>query len=81
MENSAIEYDDLPLAAYLSISGFKIKAIKQNPQNPRLSVFIFDETKKLGEAVSLFYTHRSQVEPRRYLNAIRELKQKGVFNV
>jgi hypothetical protein len=72
-----IEYDDLPLAAFLVTSGFQLKGIKDHPQRRGLNIFLFAQDQRIGEIVSLFYTNKAKIEPRSFLLAMRDLKSRG----
>jgi len=75
MENKIVEYDDLLLSAYLILSGFTLLRIKDHPHKQGFNVFVFAFRQDIGEAVFRFYGNQAQVEPRRYLNLIRDLKR------
>ena len=72
-----IEYDDLPLAAYLVTSGFQLKGVKDHPRRRGLNLFLFAQDDRIGQAVSSFYTNRVRVEPRSFLQTMRDLKAGG----
>lgn len=72
-----IEYDDLPLAAYLVTIGFQLKEVKDHPRRRGLNLFLFTPDERIGQAVSLFYTNKARVEPRAFLQVMRDLKAGG----
>jgi len=77
MGNETLEtrYDDLPLSAFLILSGFTLLRIERHPSKPGLSVFVFAFKKDIGEATFRFYRNEAKIEPRSYLNLIRDLKR------
>lgn len=75
MIDKTLSYDDLPLAAFLILSGFRLLQVKDNPQRPGLSVFIFAHDEKIAQVVANFYMNRGMVEPRKFLLLMRDLKQ------
>jgi hypothetical protein len=74
MEKELLEYDDLPLAAFLITSGFELKGIKNHPQRRGFNIFLFETDERIGEAVSVFYMNKATVEPRSFLQTMRDLK-------
>ena len=74
-ETTEVSYDDLPLSAFLILSGFTLLRIKRHPNKPGLNIFVFAFKPDIGEAAYRFYGQQAKVEPRSYLNLIRDLKR------
>ena len=62
---------DFYLMAFLLASGFKLLG---HSKNAGLTIFKFDESQKLTNAIGTYYGFSSSVEPITYGNAMRTLK-------
>jgi len=62
---------DFYLTAFLLASGFRLLG---HSKNAGLTIFEFDESQKLTNAIGTYYGFSSSVEPITYGNAMRTLK-------
>jgi hypothetical protein len=76
-KHTVFELDDLVAASFLLESGFQLQAVKPHPLKPDIKIFLFRNDDRLGDAISLYYTGRARVEPRRFLRTLRSLKRGG----
>lgn len=74
-KQTLLEVDDLATAAFLVESGFQLQAVKPHPLKPDIKVFLFRDDDRLGDAISLYYTGKARVDPRRFLRTLRGLKR------
>ena len=72
-ENGKLGTSDFYFAAYCLAQGFKIEEI--NRDNPRRMIFVFGDIKHGDQLAEDFLYGRTSVEPKRFAQAIRELKQ------
>lgn len=63
---------DLPLAAALSVFGFIVEKVER--VDSRRSVFIFNNSDELQEAVSNYWKGGMLIEPQKYFNQLKTLK-------
>lgn len=75
-KENPFKVNDLPLAGYLELNGFKLVGIKSDPKRPSLGNFLFTPDEKIPQVIANFYSNQGVVEPREYLLTIRDLKQK-----
>ena len=64
---------DLSLAAYLSLG---LPVLDLNRADPRRVAFEFEDTPDLRSAITSFNSGKSVVEPKKYFNALRDLKNR-----
>jgi hypothetical protein len=69
-----VEFDDLPLAAYLHLQGFRIVKIRTKKDKQGWGVFAFSHEKGIERSVAGFYANQASVEPRAYILKMRDLK-------
>lgn len=69
-----VEFDDLPLAAYLHLQGFRIVKIRTKKNKQSWGVFAFPRGNGIDRSVASFYANQASVEPRAYILKIRSLK-------
>lgn len=70
-ENREKKLTDIALVTYLVCENFKIKKIERHKFK---SLFIFDETKELKEAMLIFFNHEARVDPLKFSETLRNLK-------
>ena len=69
---------DLSLAAYLIYKEFRIASIENDPTHERKKLFIFERKTgyKIEDKVDEFHRRQGSVEPQRYFNCTKELKNR-----
>ena len=65
--------EDLALAGYLLAIGFECVGLLENDINDNL-FFVFSYTEQFPEAVTLYVSERSSVNPHTYYRALKALK-------
>ena len=66
------EWNDLTLCAYLHAMGLTHSSSRKNDRG--VMIFSFIQTDQLSELVKQYYSLNSQVNPQRFANALRSLK-------
>jgi len=67
------ETSDFYLAAFCLANGLKLISI--NRDNPHRALFVFEDTENREGWVEDFLFSRARIEPKRFVSAIKELKQ------
>ena len=64
--------EDFYLSAYLLTTGYKLI---EHTRNRGLTTFVFESTNDIHDAVAEYYTMNATVEPMKYGNSIRAVKE------
>jgi len=64
---------DFYISAYILSLGYKLTNIDKT--NPRRAVFVFEDCAKGQELSSGFLLGKEKIEPKKFVSAIKELKQ------
>ena len=69
---------DMPLAAYLVYKEFFLREITQDEFKPSRKVFVFERKKgtKIENIVEEFYAKKALVEPRKYFDDLKTIKNR-----
>jgi len=70
---SQFQTSDFYLAAFLRAKGLMLLNVEKT--NPRRVLFIFEDKKDRQNLVEDFLFGRTQIEPKSFISAIKELKQ------
>lgn len=71
--NNEYQTSDFYIAAYLRANG--IALLRTDRSNPQKVLFVFSDTKNRHELTEDFLFGRALTEPRKFISAIKELKQ------
>ncbi len=71
-QNNSYRTSDLALAGALCVSGFVVERVEKI--NPKRSVFIFDNSTELEEAINKYWSGRLEIEPQAYFYQLKNLK-------
>jgi hypothetical protein len=74
-KNQQFTLSDFYLAAFLRAKSFRLLNIEWDKNDPRRALFIFEEKEGRQRLVEDFLFGRSQIEPKSFVSAIKELKQ------
>jgi len=67
--------DSLNLSSYLVAEGCELNGVERITPNSNKFVFIFPRTSSLEALVNDYFSLRSTVNPQKYYNALRNLRQ------
>jgi len=76
MKNKKIQkvtLSDFYLATFLKAKGFQL--LNVNRSNPRRALFVFKDQQGRQKLVEDFLFGRTQIEPKNFVSAIKQLKQ------
>jgi hypothetical protein len=71
--NDSFSTSDLSLASALLSLGYRLEVVEK--QYPK-SLFLFQRTKYLDEAVQGFWSGELRIEPKSYFNCLKEIKSR-----
>lgn len=63
---------DISLAAYLVAEGFRYRLQKEEGRSQ--SIFCFEKSDKLDNAIQAYYSHEARVDPLAFSDELRNLK-------
>lgn len=70
--------NDLIMAAYLVMRGFRCCRIVADEERPGLFLFLFDRDERLLDAAISFQKKEGSVEPKAFMRTVRTLKMGAV---